>query len=124
MEPICHPPEQEPVTQTNGDLWLFIYFSAVIGAFVGWILATWVQNDRKNEWQEERPQQIVSTTVNWAWDDGVMWGALAAKNLGDMNIQVKDFDVVVGKAKELKVKFMATASKKDVLEAYNHGKIR
>jgi hypothetical protein len=76
------------------------------------------------EWQEERPQQIVSTTVNWAWDDGVMWGALAAKNLGDMNIQVKDFDVVVGKAKELKVKFMATASKKDVLEAYNHGKIR
>jgi len=111
-------PYQQPVfkdvTNRHSDGGLSHIITAVfctaIGIVIGWGLVTWNASN-VDKAKSAATQQVVVKAANEAWGDGVMWGALAMKNLDDMKVQTRDFGVVIGKAKELKVQFMAKGAK-------------
>jgi len=123
--------EQQPVLgtvqQRHEDSGLGMIFTAVlctaIGVLVGWGLMTWQGSNTAKE-QRAKFQKDLATTAEQAWGDGVMWGALAMKNMTDAKEPSNEFGAVMNKAKVLKVQFVAESSKKEGQKVGGDGKVR
>jgi len=95
----------------------------ILGTTLGAVMATWLVL-RHTNLQQEGVKKEIRQAVETSWNDGVMWGALAMKNMTDAKEPSNEFGAVMNKAKVLKVQFVAESSKKEGQKVGGDGKVR
>lgn len=90
----------------------------VIGILIGWGIVNWSSGyDRKSD--DAKAKKEIAKVADQNWGDGVMWGALAMKNMSDQKVSTSDFGALLGVAKELKVKFREEVTAKNAANDAN-----
>jgi len=114
-------PVLEPVLKTQccgnhddgGGKFMVGMVCLVIGLLLGWGIVNWSSGyDRKAD--DAKAKNELAKVAEQSWGDGVMWGALAMKNMSDQQVPTKEFGTVLGVAKELKAKFVEEMASKSV----------
>ena|ERR1017187_4993735 len=92
-----------------GGLIILIVIALLVIGFSAIHHAKTMKNEKPNQ---AEVQKEITKAVGESWSDGVMWGALAMKNLLDNKISTPDFGTLINKAQSLKVQFISEQNAK------------